>query len=525
MTIRRKLQVLSWVTIIGLGLILFATIGGLDSLNEAESTAQRREGYSLMLVDIKASAISTIMLDPTLKESRDVFSAAERNISAQREKVLGIIKRPAIRDELTGILAAWEQYDNNSQHLMQLAASDPKTAGSQLVPLYNSQFKPFQTALEKFVDARIGEANTSRQAAKKVAQRVYWSIVLLLIAVAALNISLVLLLSSSLQRGLSGILEKIGCLRQGQLTERLPAAGNDELSRIATDVNAFVGEMQAIIREVHANSAEVSEAASQLAAIARQVASGSASQADAAAATAAAIEQMSVSVAAISETSSEVRRLSGASLEDAMQGATSVSELQGEINKVQADVDAIASHVREFVSSTNAIAGMTQQIRDIADQTNLLALNAAIEAARAGEQGRGFAVVADEVRKLAELASGSAGEIKTVTTDLHNKSALVDRSVEGGLNSLAASLAFLDKLSEVLAHTGRSVQRTSAGVDDVTASVQEQKTASADVARNIELIARMAENNRQASQESSAASLHLEQLAATLNRRIDHFKV
>ncbi|MGE5470084.1 MAG: methyl-accepting chemotaxis protein [Bacteroidota bacterium] len=525
MTIRRKLQILSWMTIIGLGSILFATVAGLNAMDAAESTAQRRETYSLQLVEIKASAISTIMLDPTAKETREVFAAAEKNIGDAQEKVLAVIKRPELREQLKQILAGWAQYDRESQQLIKLAASDPKTANDKLVPLYNSQFKPFQVQLEKFVADRIVDATTAREEAKRISTRVYWSNVALVLAVAAINIALVLLLSSSLQKNLNGILVKIGLLHEGDLTARLPEAGEGELSHIARDINAFVGEMQNIIRGVHASSRDVSSAASQLAGTARQVAEGSASQSDSASATASAIEEMSVSVASIADTTAEVRRLSNASLDDARKGSASVGELQREITKVQADVDAIATHVREFVSSTNAIAGMTQQIREIADQTNLLALNAAIEAARAGEQGRGFAVVADEVRKLAERASGSAGEITAVTADLHGKSALVDQSVEGGLASLGASLAFLDNLSAALSHTSRSVQATSTGVDDVTASVQEQKVASADIARNVELIAQMAENNRRASEESSEASVHLEQLAVGLNRTVEHFKV
>ena len=139
--------------------------------------------------------------------------------------------------------------------------------------------------------------------------------------------------------------------------------------------------------------------------------------------------------------------------------------------------------------------------------------------------GRGFAVVADEVRKLAERSSRSAGEITAVTEGLNAKSALVDGSVDAGLKSLNASLEFVRSVEQVLARTTESVQKTTTGVDDVTASVQEQKSASASIARNIEEIAHMAEKSHAASADNSAASTRLEQLANALKTMVDHFKV
>lgn len=525
MTIQQKLKTLSWLTVIGLGIVFFTTVNGLNAVHEAEKTALRREGYSLRLVEIKASAISTIMLDPTLAETRQVFADAEKNIAAQGEKVTTVIKRREIADELKRILDQWTEYDRESRQLMQLAASDPKTANDRLVPLYNSRFKPFQKALESFVEQRLAEAASAREEAMHISNRVYWTIILLILAVATVNVVPILMLSASLRRGLKEILEKVAALHAGNLSTRLPGGRKDELGLISDGINDFVGEMQSIIRKVHSTAGEVSLAAARLAEEAHLVADDSSRQSDSASATASAIEEMSVSVASIAETTAEVRRLSDASLEDANHGAHSIDELQREIGKVLSDVDNIATHVREFVNSTNAINSMTQQIREIADQTNLLALNAAIEAARAGEQGRGFAVVADEVRKLAERASGSAREIADVTTDLHSKSAEVDQSVDGGLKSLAASSEFVKSLSSVLANAGLSVQKTSAGIDDVSASIQEQKAASAEIARNVELIARMAEENHQTSRESAADTRRLEQLAKSLEGMIEHLRV
>ena len=525
MTIRRKLQLLALATIVGLGAILFTTIGGLHSMQDAEATALRRESYSLLLVEIKASASSTILLDPMIKETRDVFADADKAIEERQAKVSAIIKRPEIRDEFKHIVALWTQYDKDSQQLIADAAQQPETVNERLAALYNQQFRGFQAALEKFIAVRLDEATVGRQQAQDVSARVYWILIAVIAIVALINIILVVALSASLQSKLKGMLGKLAALRQGDLTDRLPASGADELAQIATGVNAFLDEMQGILRNVLRSASDVSIAAAQLNTTARQVAGGSANQSDAAASTAAAIEQMSVSVASIADTTGEVRTLSASSLDDAEQGNKSIAELQGELGRLKGDVDAIAVHVRDFVGSTQSITGMTLQIREIADQTNLLALNATIEAARAGEQGRGFAVVADEVRKLAERSAQTAGEISAVTEGLKDKSQSVDRSVDNGLGSLSASLEFVAKLAQVLENTARSVQQTRSGVEDVTSSINEQKVASASIAQNVESIAQMAETNRSASQESAHATAQLEELAGALKSQIERFRV
>ena len=119
----------------------------------------------------------------------------------------------------------------------------------------------------------------------------------------------------------------------------------------------------------------------------------------------------------------------------------------------------------------------------------------------------------------------TAGEISAVTAGLKDKSQSVDRSVDNGLGSLSASLEFVGNLAQVLDNTARSVQQTRTGVEDVTASINEQKVASANIAQNVEAIAQMAETNRSASQQSAHATAQLEELAAALKHQVERFRV
>ncbi|MFZ3018076.1 MAG: methyl-accepting chemotaxis protein, partial [Gallionella sp.] len=256
-----------------------------------------------------------------------------------------------------------------------------------------------------------------------------------------------------------------------------------------------------------------------------KVTEGSLVQSEAAASTAASVEQMTVSIGSVADSTEDVRRLSGDSLARTREGNESAAEMIREVRRIEETVRQVAASVEEFVQSTRSIAGMTQQVRDIADQTNLLALNAAIEAARAGEQGRGFAVVADEVRKLAEKSSQSAGEIDGVTTALSEKAERAEVAIESGLTSLHATLEHIDRVTVMLDQAGNSVGEASHGVNDIAAAVREQTQVSAQVARHVENIARMAEDNHAGIMQTADDIRHLGELAEELEAAIGRFKV
>jgi methyl-accepting chemotaxis protein len=265
--------------------------------------------------------------------------------------------------------------------------------------------------------------------------------------------------------------------------------------------------------------------AAKLGGVSGKVTQGSMMQSETAASTAAAVEQMTASIGSVADSTEEVRRLSGDSLARTREGNESAAEMIREVRRIEETVKHVAESVEEFVQSTHAIAGMTQQVRDIADQTNLLALNAAIEAARAGEQGRGFAVVADEVRKLAEKSSKSAGEIDGVTSALSQRAERAETEIESGLASLHTTLEHIDRVSGMLEQAGNSVSEASRGVNDIAAAVREQSQASGQVAQHVEHIARMAEDNHVDIMQTADDIRHLGELAEELESAIRRFKV
>ena len=280
-----------------------------------------------------------------------------------------------------------------------------------------------------------------------------------------------------------------------------------------------------IVRQVHGSAEEVSHAASQLSLAAKRVTLESSRQSKAATQAAQAVEDTSSNISAAADTAEEVRRLSEGSLTSTATGNERLVEMVSELDRAGVSVQQVSAAVNDFVKSTNSIASMTRQVKEIADQTNLLALNAAIEAARAGEQGRGFAVVADEVRKLAEKSARSATEIDSVTESLGVKSSAVEAAIANGERSLESCQALIRHTVETLAGANEAVSQAAQGAQRIAASVKEQATVSGEISRTVHGIVEMGEANRADLEQTSAAATHLEELARALQQCVSKFRI
>jgi methyl-accepting chemotaxis protein len=312
---------------------------------------------------------------------------------------------------------------------------------------------------------------------------------------------------------------------EGDLTRRLEVKGRDEVGLAATVFNQVMENFSTLVRQVSQSATEVSAKAHALAQSASQVADGSHQQNEKSVTAASAVEQMVSSIAAISQSAEHVQQQSQESLKRSEEGNKSLGHLLEEMNNVEQTVKEMAESVNEFVRNTDAINKMTQEVKDIAEQTNLLALNAAIEAARAGEQGRGFAVVADEVRKLAEKSSRSASEIDAITETLSAQSVNVRRAIEEGLGHLSSSQASVTNVADILQAANGSVTEVGHGLDAIAGATDEQRRVSGEVADSIEAIAAMARENNESVEQTAAAAQSLEALADSLQNTVGRFKV
>lgn len=311
----------------------------------------------------------------------------------------------------------------------------------------------------------------------------------------------------------------------GDLSKRVHVYGDDEIGQTTKAFNAMLLTFRAITREVSSGTDTVTTAAEQLTAIATKVKANSHQQSASAASSAAAVEEMTVSIASVSESIQQVRATAHESLEHTQKGNETISEMVGEIDGVENSVKTIASSAREFIQSTVLISQMTKEVREIANQTNLLALNAAIEAARAGEQGRGFAVVADEVRKLAEKSAASSHQIDEITKSISQQSETVEGSIKTSMDHLSTTLECMENFAVILSESSNSVTKVTKGMDEIATAAREQAAASNEIARNIENISQITEHNSVSVDDAANASQELNAMAQKLKGTISMFKV
>jgi methyl-accepting chemotaxis protein len=320
-----------------------------------------------------------------------------------------------------------------------------------------------------------------------------------------------------------------------------PAAAIDLMSRAAAgDLTVAVhstakgsildsaGEMVRSIRgmvtEISAGSTKLGQGAERISTASREVAIASGRQADATSSMAAAVEEMTVSINHISDSAHDTQENSTASVGLSEDGFSRIQSASHEINQIAATVTDASGRIRKLEERARQISSIAGVIKDIAGQTNLLALNAAIEAARAGEQGRGFAVVADEVRKLAERTSSATVEIEQMIAGVQSDTQQVVGVMDAALPLVAAGVQAAEDAAMSLQKIKEGAQTTLASIRDVAEATKEQSSASNSIAQKVEEIATMVEETSAAMNSTAETAEDMERLASELNVLVSRFR-
>lgn len=312
---------------------------------------------------------------------------------------------------------------------------------------------------------------------------------------------------------------------KGDLTRRIRLSSKDEMGHIANSFNRAGDKLREIMINVDQSTQSVFASAAELQLSSRQIASASVQQSESIQSTAAAIEEITVSISHVADNSREASAAATAAANISEVGEQTVHQAADEMNSIASSVSQSAALIDGLNERARQISSIVSVIRDIADQTNLLALNAAIEAARAGEQGRGFAVVADEVRKLAERTGNATGEITAMIGDIQRETANAVSSMETSSAQASRGVSLAEKAAASLAQVNAGSHDTRTRIEEIADAMREQSATTTNIAQNLERISQMSENANYEVQNTIQSITELEKMAAQLHEQVASFKV
>jgi len=423
-----------------------------------------------------------------------------------------------IAAKLGEVGAAWGQL---AQAVTQMKEVEPYT------PEY---FKAVETvgamnlAVLKNMNQAVGMYQASSQAKTAFLARTEYASAFLACLVFVGSLFLVNL---SVIRPLNRMVEMVKSIAGGggDLTQRLDDASKSEIGQLAKWFNTFVENLHGIISDVRQATGEVAAASTEIAASSEEMAAGMDEQTGQVTQVSAALEEMSSSVIEVAQKCSQASNQA----KDAGDSATGGGEI---VDRTITEIEAIAQQVNESAQSVATLGQKSEQIgeiieviNDIADQTNLLALNAAIEAARAGEHGRGFAVVADEVRKLAERTQQATEEVSKSITEIQDETQGAVQRMDSGREQVKKGVDYSREAGDALGRIVDGTQGVSKEIGDIAAAAEEQSSTAEEISRSVEQINAVMRQTAEGTSQSATAAAQLSHNAEQLQSIVMRFKL
>ncbi|HEH9412719.1 TPA: methyl-accepting chemotaxis protein [Aeromonas salmonicida] len=352
-------------------------------------------------------------------------------------------------------------------------------------------------------------------------------IVLVSLAIAAGMGLLGMLLAGSVSRPLNELARLFRELGSGDgdLTQRLKVEGHDELTQVATGFNNFVAKIHGSIEQVASNSRQLAATANEVASKAQLTQHNCTAQRDRTVQVATAIHEMGATVGEIAGNASLAADVARQANEQADAGAVVVAQARHGIVGLSSEIEQVAGVIESLANQTDSIGSILDTIRSISEQTNLLALNAAIEAARAGEQGRGFAVVADEVRNLASRSAASTAEIQGMINRLQEQSARAVSAMAQGRSQSLEVVAQADEANAALGHITAHITQISDMNIQVATATEEQSSVVGEINRNVEDINQLTMETADIAHQLTESSRSLQQLSSELDKLVGNFRL
>ncbi|KQQ53780.1 chemotaxis protein [Pseudomonas sp. Leaf127] len=325
-------------------------------------------------------------------------------------------------------------------------------------------------------------------------------------------------------RPLSELVQQAEALGAGNLSVRLPVTSHDEIGQLAGSFNAMSEALSTMVEHIRTASRQVSDRAHALSGLSSGAHAGMEQQSGEITSMAGAVEEFSATSMNIADNMQDTERLAQENARQTRIGRTSMDEASGSLQQIAASLSSTATVVDTLGQRSQEIGSIVGVITSIADQTNLLALNAAIEAARAGEQGRGFAVVADEVRSLASRTRQATDEISTMIASIQQETGNAINTMQQGNTLMQEGLSLNSKVAQALAQIDEQSREAGQQFTVITTAAQEQSSTATTLSGNLQSIAMTNSEQREVVANLAVTARELNALAAELLAEVDRFR-
>ena len=380
--------------------------------------------------------------------------------------------------------------------------------------------------IDEHIAVNVNNSDVRAEESHATAQRGFYLSVALILIGSILVGAISLFTNRGINRSLAAMRNAVTRI-EGELdfTVKAEVIGKDEIAEVATAINRLLSRLQSNLKSIADGSHSVASAASLMSTTSTQVAKASQQQSESASDMSATVEELTVSINHVGDRAQEANRISSESGTLATSGEMVIGQTVRDIQDIATTVREAAELIHSLEKHSQEISNVVAVIKEVADQTNLLALNAAIEAARAGEQGRGFAVVADEVRKLAERTAVSTKEISETIDVMRTSAGNAVSSMEGVVIKVGIGVESAQEASSTIKRIGEGSRNAVGMVGEITEAIREQATAMNNIATQVERIAQMSEESSAAAANSADTAHDLDRLATDMQRIVSSYKV
>lgn len=537
MTISRKILLLVLLALVTCAAIVGVAIGGLNRVKAGVDDITSTTLPAVMAAgDVRARYLTLhgAAYDRVSATDPEVAKAVEARMDELGKGIVEQINfysekttdpdEKAVLDEAKLGIASYSAKMNQVRNLARMG--EQQMALGVMLTQVGPVHKQLSDAFDKLLKIKSDQAAAVAQAAGNSFATTISATIGAAVAGLALIGVLGFVLGRSIVSPLASMQDAISrTARELDFRTDIPVRSRDEIGRTLSAYNSLLARLRSSFGEIQHATGRMLEVAHSAEASAHRIAENSRQQSDASSGMAAAVEELTVSISLVANQANEASTHTIESRENAERGSDVILATVGGIQHIARTVELASSRIGTLRDDSESISAAANIIKEIADQTNLLALNAAIEAARAGEQGRGFAVVADEVRKLAERTANSTQEITLLIGRMQESTRLAVDTMGEAVREVANGV-------DHARQAGESIQGIKAGsglvvnvVEDISEAVREQSAASTTIAQQIEQIAQMTERNSAAATESAEAVHQMSAMSQDIARALEVYKV